>query len=248
MDHWLQQQQQQLNQGGTGQSLQSMEANALGEKQTPQNALDLFASIASNTSSGALEASTQSSSSSTSFESSALIFKELQIPVKDVQSYKEIRTRMVERVDSNETLTKLDFNKLFVDLRRTQDFARRVSLPDEMKLVLKDGRRDNISEHWRRLASGGLVEKNDDENFVKMLIYRQHTRSRQGYVLPSFADVRHWIGILFRKTLINLVQETKMYKNSKPRTRSELFIRLYILGKICGLDLEFHHTDFRSGQ
>jgi len=155
---------------------------------------------------------------------------------------------MVDMVDDKQVLSKHDFDQLYVDLRRTQEFARQVSMPDRSKLQLKDTGNINVEEAWQQLLERSLIAENDDENFIRLLIWRQHLRLHtSNFEPPTFADSRQWTGMLFRQTLMNMVEETRIFKNSKPRTRSELFLRLYLLAKVSGIQLEFHHTDFRSG-
>mmetsp|Transcript_17552 Transcript_17552/g.34520 ORF Transcript_17552/g.34520 Transcript_17552/m.34520 type:complete len:392 (-) Transcript_17552:397-1572(-) len=168
--------------------------------------------------------------------------------ITDRQTYKEVRERMVDMVDDKQVLSKHDFDQLYVDLRRTQEFARQVSMPDRSKLQLKDTGNINVEEAWQQLLERSLIAENDDENFIRLLIWRQHLRLHtSNFEPPTFADSRQWTGMLFRQTLMNMVEETRIFKNSKPRTRSELFLRLYLLAKVSGIQLEFHHTDFRSG-
>ncbi|GBG26900.1 Hypothetical Protein FCC1311_031232 [Hondaea fermentalgiana] len=168
--------------------------------------------------------------------------------ITDRQTYKEVRERMVDMVDDKPNLSKHDFDQLYLDLRRTQEFARQVSMPDKSKLQLKESANMNVDVAWQQLLDRSLITENDDENFIRLLIWRQHLRIRtNNFEPPTFADARQWTGMLFHQTLVNMVDETRTFKNSKPRTRSELFLRLYLLAKVSGIQLEFHHTDFRSG-
>mmetsp|Transcript_24049 Transcript_24049/g.42443 ORF Transcript_24049/g.42443 Transcript_24049/m.42443 type:complete len:217 (+) Transcript_24049:421-1071(+) len=170
------------------------------------------------------------------------------MPIGDVHTYKEVRSKMVDLVDSKVALTEAQFKELFRDLRRTQHFARSVSLPEKGKLQFKANALGKDTDSKREeLLIEGLVNELDDDRFVKILMFKQAERTMLGYEPPTFADARQWIAILFETTLRNMNEEIKLLKNSKPRTRSELFLRLYLLAKVAGADVEFHHTDFRSG-
>jgi len=169
--------------------------------------------------------------------------------ITDIHTYKNVRERIVELFESislGKILVKEDFDSVYNDLRRTQEYARQVSLPDKNKLQMKDLSNLDVEGHWRNLINMGLIADEDDDKFIKIIIWRQHLRLQPNFIPPSFADIRQWIGMIYTKTLKNMAEETSNYKNSKPRTRSELFLRLFLLGKISGLQLEFHHTDFRS--
>lgn len=167
--------------------------------------------------------------------------------IQNVATYKMVRSTIVDLVKEDRRLTKADFDSLYDDLRRTQDFARKVSLPRDTKLIYCNAGNEeaDINTAFQELKNGGLIRAEDDDNFVKLLIWRQHLRSQPNFVVPSFSDIRQWIGMVYKDTLREMVQETKRFKNSKPRTRSELFIRLYILGRVSGLDIDFYHSDFR---
>mmetsp|Transcript_244 Transcript_244/g.468 ORF Transcript_244/g.468 Transcript_244/m.468 type:complete len:194 (+) Transcript_244:350-931(+) len=169
-----------------------------------------------------------------------------EVPIKDVQTYKTIRGSMVDRVNIEKPLTKAEFDQLYIDLRRTQAFARQVSLPEKTKLQFKEAGGKNLEQAHKKLTDAGLIDKSDDDQFVKLMIWQQHLRCQPNHKAPSFTDVRQWIGMIYRTTLKNMAEETAIYKNSKPRTRSELFVRLYLLAKVSGIELEFHHTDFRQ--
>jgi hypothetical protein len=173
--------------------------------------------------------------------------------ITDVQSYKDVRASIVRQVDAGVTLQMADFKQLFIDLRRTQDFARHVSLSDKLKQEFRDFASNGEAgastgeQVWDALRAQGLIIEADDDAFIKLMIYRQALRGEAGFQPPSFADVRQWIGMLFERTLRSMQEEVRMIKSSKPRTRSELFLRLYLLAKISGLAVEFYHTDIRSG-
>mmetsp|Transcript_6575 Transcript_6575/g.16758 ORF Transcript_6575/g.16758 Transcript_6575/m.16758 type:complete len:213 (-) Transcript_6575:256-894(-) len=167
--------------------------------------------------------------------------------IPDNHTFKETRTQMVDLVTTGRILCKTEFDQLFIDLRRTQEYARQMSLPEKAKLQFKHANEAISTETaWKNLVQAGLVRESDDDKFVKLLIWRQHLRSQPNYEPPTFADVRQWIGMLYRNTLEDLAEETNRFKNSKPRTRAELFLRLYLLARISGVELEFHHYDFRS--
>ncbi len=173
--------------------------------------------------------------------------------ITDVQSYKDVRASIVRQADAGVTLQMADFKQLFINLRRTQDFARQVSLSDKLKQEFRafasngEAGATTGEQVWDALRAQGLIIEADDDAFIKLMIYRQSLRGELVFIPPSFADVRQWIGMLFERTLRSMQEEVKMFKSSKPRTRSELFLRLYLLAKVSGLTVEFYHTDIRSG-
>jgi hypothetical protein len=171
----------------------------------------------------------------------------------DLQSYKDVRASIVRQVESDVSLQMADFKQLFIDLRRTQDFARHVSLSKELKQEFRafasKGEADatTAEQIWDLLRTQGLVIEADDDVLIKLMIYRQSLREKPGFIPPSFADVRQWTGMVYERTLRSMQEEAGVFKSSKPRTRSELFLRLYLLARISGLGVEFYHTDIRTG-